>query len=168
MRIRLFLLAALILFLSSCAREQTFETHGVAFSYLSGDWEIEEEAQSYQQHFVGIRKIGLDPSGIFFITFFPKNEEDTVESLIEESVEFYRTSDMKYEYTPIVSTTFNGIPALTFSYTMTANGFLHHGSIHMLENDDWLIEIIKQEAEVDARKNKAGFALIESTFRFTD
>ena len=168
MRIRLFILVLLTLFLSSCTREQAFETHGVTFSYLSGDWEIEEEAQSYQQHFVGIRKIGLDPSGIFFITFFPKSEEDTVKSLIDESVEFNLSSDLKYECTPVVSTTFNGIPALTYSYTMTANGYVHHGTVYTLENDDWLIEIIKQEAEVDARKNKAGFALLESTFRFTE
>lgn len=168
MRIRLFILAALTLILSSCAREQTFETHGVAFSYLGGDWQMEEEAQSYQQHFVSIRKIGLDPSGIFFITFFPKDKEDTTESLIEESVEFNQSSDLKYDCTPVVSTTFNGIPALTYSYSMTANGYLHHGTVYTLENDEWLIEIIKQEAEVDARKNKAGFALIESTFRITE
>lgn len=169
MKIRLIVLLVLSSFLLSCSgpKEKVYEKNGISFSY-PGNWGVKEDIDYGDgSYYLSIERKGYDESGLVVFAWVKSDVESSIEEMLEASLDFLRESDVieNLVISPVTPVTLNGISGIYVSYTMSIQGIMPHtGKFYLLENENWKVSFLQQEADEDAEKNKAGFKLIESTF----
>jgi hypothetical protein len=163
--IYLFLLS---LFLSCSEKPATpFIKDGVSFICPAG-WEItDEEKIDESGYYLSAEKAGLSESGLLSITWM----NDTLQ--LEEWIGIckdelknnvvYKNSNLVF--TPTTKSQFGVYPSITAHFSFKLLGLAHDGQIQVFYAPHKTFAIIRQEALEDKDKNKAGFEVLEKTFK---
>jgi hypothetical protein len=158
----------LSLFLSCSEKPATpFIKDGVSFMCPAG-WEItDEEKIDESGYYLSAEKAGLSESGLLSVTWM----NDTLQ--LEEWIGIckdelknnvvYKNSNLVFA--PTTKSQFGVYPSITAHFSFKLLGLAHDGQIQVFYAPHKTFAIIRQEALEDKDKNKAGFEVLEKTFK---
>jgi hypothetical protein len=164
----LFSLISIFIFLSCSEKPATpFIKDGVGFTCPAG-WEITDEEKIEETgYYLSAEKSGLSESGLLSITWM----NDTLQ--LEEWMEIckdelknnvvYKNSNLVF--TPTTKSQFGVYPSITAHFSFKLLGLAHDGQIQVFYAPHKTFAIIRQEALEDKDKNKAGFEVLDKTFK---
>lgn len=144
---------------------KSFNQQGIAFQY-PGDWTADEaEKVGETATSVTCQKKGFDDSGLITIACFNDSLAlDEVQQVYRnqlDSTSLYQLAGVKFAAAR--PGRFGPHETLQTRFTMSMIGVAHTGSLDAFHYRNHTFMVLKQEANEDTAKNKAGFALITKT-----
>ena len=131
-------------------------------------WKIsDEENLDDQGYYLSIEKDGLESSGLFSLTWvygeFELNDWIRVHKEEMKNNIIYRNSNLAFG--GLHESKFNNLNTSSLEYTVSLLGVKHEGTFHFFHAQEKTFTVVIQEAIEDRADNRAGFEMIEQSFK---